>query len=78
MDFDLFDIELFINIAETRSLTGGAVRSHISIPAASTRIKNIEDKLGTKLLFRTSSGVTLSPSGQAFLRRGRLALQQLQ
>jgi DNA-binding transcriptional LysR family regulator len=78
LDFDLFDIELFINIAETSSLTGGAVRSHISIPAASTRIKNVEDKLGTKLLCRTRSGVTLSPSGQAFLLRGRLALQQLQ
>jgi DNA-binding transcriptional LysR family regulator len=78
MDFDLFDIELFINIAETNSFTGGAVRSHISIPAASARIKNIEDKLGTRLLFRARSGVTLSPSGQAFLHRGRLALQQLQ
>jgi DNA-binding transcriptional LysR family regulator len=78
MDFDLFDIELFINIAETSSLTGGAVRSHISIPAASTRIKNIEDKLGTKLLYRTKSGVTVTPSGEAFLLRGRLALQQLQ
>lgn len=78
MDFDLFDIELFINIAEATSLTGGAVRSHISIPAASTRIKNIEDKLGTKLLYRTRSGITLSPSGQAFLLRGRLVLQQLQ
>jgi DNA-binding transcriptional LysR family regulator len=78
MDFDLFDIELFINIAETTSLTGGAKRSHISIPAASTRIKNIEDKLGTKLLCRSSSGVTLLPAGQAFLLRGRLVLQQLQ
>lgn len=78
MDFDLFDIELFINVAETGSLTGGALRSYISIPAASTRIKNIEDKLGTKLLYRTKSGVTLTPSGEAFLMRGRLALQQLQ
>jgi DNA-binding transcriptional LysR family regulator len=78
MDFDLFDIELFVNIAEANSLTGGAVRSHISIPAASTRIKNIEDRLGTKLLCRTRSGVTLLPSGEAFLLRGRLVLQQLQ
>lgn len=77
MDFDLFDIELFINIVEATSLTGGAERSHISIPAASTRIKNIEDRLGTKLLYRTRSGVTLSPAGQVFLLHGRLVLQQL-
>jgi DNA-binding transcriptional LysR family regulator len=38
----------------------------------------MEDRLGTKLLCRTRSGVTLSPAGKVFLIRGRLVLQQLQ
>lgn len=78
MDFDLIDIRLYVNIAETNSLTRGAKRSYMSVPAASTRIKKIEDRLGTKLLYRTSHGVALTPSGQAFLHHGRLVLRQLE
>jgi DNA-binding transcriptional LysR family regulator len=76
--FDLVDMRLFVNIADTNSLTRGAERSHMSLPSASTRIKNFEDSLGTKLLYRTSQGVTLTPPGQAFLHHARLVLQQLE
>jgi DNA-binding transcriptional LysR family regulator len=77
LHFDLVDLRLFINIAETNSLTRGAERSHMSLPSASTRIKNFEDNLGAKLLSRTSQGVTLTPPGQAFLHHARLVVQQL-
>lgn len=75
--FDLLDIKLFVNIAEANSLTRGAERSHMSLPAASIRIKNLEEGLGVKLLYRTSQGVTLTPPGQAFMHHARLVLQQL-
>jgi DNA-binding transcriptional LysR family regulator len=75
--FDLPDIKLFVNIAEANSLTRGAERSHMSLPAASIRIKNLEEGLGIKLLYRTSQGVTLTPPGQAFMHHARLVLQQL-
>ncbi|WP_019140947.1 LysR substrate-binding domain-containing protein [Noviherbaspirillum massiliense] len=75
--FDLVDLKLFVNIAETNSLTRGAERSHISAPAASLRIKHLEDGLGTKLLYRTSQGVTLTPPGQAFSHHARMVLLQL-
>ncbi|TFW09592.1 LysR family transcriptional regulator [Oxalobacteraceae bacterium OM1] len=78
MQFDLTDIRLFVNIAEENSLTRGAERSHLSLPAASTRIKNLEENVGTKLLLRTSQGVTLTVPGQAFLHHARLVLQQLE
>jgi DNA-binding transcriptional LysR family regulator len=38
----------------------------------------MEERLGTKLLYRTSHGVTLTPSGQAMLHHGRLVMQQLE
>jgi len=76
--FDLIDIVLFVNIAETNSLTQGADRSHMSAPAASMRIKHIETRLGAKLLDRTTRGVTLTPAGQAFLHHGRQFVNQLQ
>ena len=75
--FDLPDIKLFVNIAEANSLTRGAERSPMSLPAASIRIKNLEEGLGAKLLYRTSQGVTLTPPGQAFMHHARLVLQQL-
>jgi DNA-binding transcriptional LysR family regulator len=78
LDFDLVDIALFINIAETKSLTHGAERSFLSVPAASTRIKNIEDRLGLKLLYRNRLGVDLTPAGETFLFHGRLVLQQIE
>ena len=50
----------------------------MSLPAASTRIKNLEESLGTKLLYRTSQGVTLTPPGQAFVHHARTVLAQLE
>lgn len=78
MHFDLVDARLLVNIAESNSLTRGAERSHLSLPAASARIRNIEDSVGTKLLYRNSQGVTLTPPGQSFVHHARLMLQQLE
>ena len=78
LDFDLVDIRLFINAAETRSLTHGAERSYLSVPSASTRIKNMEDRLGIKLFYRTRQGIRLTPAGDEFLHHGRLILQQIE
>ena len=66
--FDFADLRLFIRIAEENSLTRGAERVHMSLPAASTRIKNLEESLGAKLLYRASNGVTLTPPGQVLLQ----------
>ena len=77
MHLDFIDLRLFANIAEAKSLTRAADRSHMCLSAASIRVKNIEDRLGAKLLNRRSSGVTLTPAGQALLHHGRLLLQEL-
>ena len=78
MHFDLVDLRLVVRVAEHNSLTRGAEASHISLPAASTRIKNLEESIGAKLLYRTSQGVTLTPPGQAFVHHARLVLAQIE
>jgi DNA-binding transcriptional LysR family regulator len=78
MHFDLVDLRLMVRIAEANSLTKGAEASHISLPAASTRIKNLEEGIGTRLLNRTSQGVTLTPPGLAFVHHARMVLGQIQ
>ncbi|GAB2739232.1 LysR family transcriptional regulator [Melaminivora jejuensis] len=78
MHFDLVDLRLMVHIADANSMTRGAELSHISLPAASTRIKNLEESIGTKLLYRTSQGVTLTPPGQSFVGHARTVLAQLE
>jgi DNA-binding transcriptional LysR family regulator len=78
MHFDLVDMRLIVHIAEANSMTKGAELSHISLPAASTRIKNLEESIGAKLLYRTSQGVTLTPPGQAFVQHARTVLGQIE
>lgn len=74
---DLFDLLLFLNIAECSSLTKGAARSAISLAAASTRIKNLEEFLGTRLLDRTSQGASLTMAGRALRDHARLVAKQV-
>lgn len=78
MHFDLVDLRLMVHIAEANSMTRGAELSFISLPAASTRIKNLEESIGTKLLYRNSQGVTLTPPGQSFVTHARTVLGQIE
>jgi DNA-binding transcriptional LysR family regulator len=76
--FDLVDLRLFVYVAEENSLTCAAVRAHMSVPAASMRIKNIEQSINTRLLNRESHGITLRPAGEVFLHHARQVLNQLE
>lgn len=76
--YDLVDLRLFINIAEAGNLTRGADRAGLSVGAASMRIKNLEEVLGTQLLVRRSQGVSLTPAGEALLLNARRVFQDLE
>lgn len=79
--FDLVDLRLFARVADACSLTRGAERSFLSLAAASLRIKNLEEALGSQLLYRTKRGVSPTPAGEVFLDHARTLLagvEQLQ
>lgn len=78
MYFDLTDMQLMINVASAQSMTKGAERTFLSLPATSNRVKNLETRLGTVLFYRSSQGVTLTPSGEAFVRHARIVLRQVE
>jgi len=67
MNFDLTDLRLFVLVADEVSLTRGAKRQHLSLPAASARIKSLEIQSGQALFVRESRGVRLTGPGEAFL-----------
>ena len=77
MHFDLADLRLFIHIAESPSLTQGARRAHLSPAAASARIKALESQLDSRLLYRDSRGVELTPAGQKLLQHARQIMRQV-
>jgi DNA-binding transcriptional LysR family regulator len=78
MLFDLTDLRLFIHIAELKSLTRAAERMHMSLPAASNRIKELESRFGMRLLYRENKGVQLSPAGETLLGHAQQFMQQVE
>lgn len=77
MHFDLADLRLFIHIAESPSLTQAAKRAHLSLAAVSVRIKALENQLNSRLLYRDSRGVEITPAGQKLLQHARVIMRQV-
>lgn len=77
MRFDLFDLRLFIAVAEAGNLTRAAKSVHIVPAAVSARIKRLEEALGAELLQRVSTGVLLTPAGHAAVGHARRILAQV-
>ena len=78
MRFDLVDLQLFVAVAETRSITGGAVRVHLALASASARIKGLEAALGVSLLRRGRRGVELTAAGESLLDHARIVLHNVE
>lgn len=76
MRFDLADLSLFRHVIDAGSITHGAERANLALAAASTRIRNMEDALGTPLLVRSRQGVMPTQAGRTLLQHARIMLQQ--
>ena len=74
--FDLVDLRLMAHIAEHNSLTRGAEAAHLSVPAASMRVKSLESSSGLQLLYRSSQGVTLTAAGRTLVQHARSILSE--
>lgn len=74
MQFDLTDLRLYQQCVEQGAITRAADSQHLSLAAASARIKTLEQRLGLPLLFREPRGVRPTPAGEALLRHARAVL----
>lgn len=70
---DPFDLRLFTAVVEGGTITAGARAVHLSLAAASTRLQQLEQAIGARLMQRAKTGITLTDAGRTLLRHaGRL------
>lgn len=65
------DLRIFIALAEYENFTRAATATNTVQSNVSARIKALEKSLNTKLLYRTTRSVTLTPQGIDFLKIAR-------
>ncbi|WP_207255500.1 LysR substrate-binding domain-containing protein, partial [Pseudomonas sp. FW306-2-11AD] len=76
MHFDLIDLKLYLKILDAGNITAGATSSHLSLAAASARIRAMEASLGTAFFERGRRGISPTPAGKALAQHARVLLRQ--
>lgn len=71
-------LQAFVDLAEQRSFTRAAALSHLSQPAFSALVSQLEATLGLRLFDRSTRHVELSAEGREFEPAARRVLESLQ
>lgn len=74
-DLDLRLVRYFTVVADLGNFGRAAERLRVAQPSLSRQIRRLEDRVGTRLLDRTSRGTHLTPAGEQFLPRARVLLR---
>src|ERR1700748_579311 len=76
---DRFDeISAFAAVADARRFTQGARRLGVSGAQVSKLVARLENRLGARLLNRTTRDVSLTDTGRAYLERARALLDDFE
>lgn len=67
MNITLRQLSYLVALAEERHFGRAAARVHVSQPALSTQIRELEDRLGAPLIDRTDRAFRLTPAGRDVL-----------
>jgi DNA-binding transcriptional LysR family regulator len=78
MDIKLSHLESLIAVARLRSFTRAAALLHLSPPALSVQIKQLETSLGVRLLDRNTRSVKLTAFGRGFVPLAQRMVKDLE
>ena len=74
---ELRHLRYFVAVADALNFRAAAGALHVSAPALSKQIKDLEEELGVRLLDRDTQSVRLTNGGAVFLGEARLLLAQV-
>ncbi len=74
MSFRRGHLEYFVAVAEEGQVTSAARRLGVAQPAVSQAMAQLESETGLQLLERHARGVRLTPAGESFYAKARLAV----
>jgi DNA-binding transcriptional LysR family regulator len=69
-------MEAFVRVIETGSFSSAARQLHVGQPSVSKMIAQLEDRLGVRLLLRSTHGLTPTEAGQNFYERAVRSLEE--
>ena len=69
-------METYARVVETSSFTAAARQLNMGQPAVSKAIAQLEERLGARLLVRSTRGLRPTEAGQRFYERACLAIQE--
>jgi DNA-binding transcriptional LysR family regulator len=74
---ELRHLRYFVAVAETQNVLRAATQKlHVSQPAVSRQIRDLEDELGVLLFERTGKALKLTDAGRLFLKEARAVLER--
>lgn len=69
-------MEAFVRVVDAGSFSGAARLLRVGQPAVSKTIAQLEERLGVRLLLRSTHGLTPTEAGRSFYERARRAIEE--
>src|SRR5947208_12598161 len=73
---ELRHLRYFVAVAEMENVSRAALKLHVSQPALSRQIRDLEDELGVQLFERAGKAVNLTDAGRLFLKEACTVLER--
>src|ERR1043166_1012225 len=73
---ELRHLRYFVAVAREENVSRAALKLHVSQPAVSRQIRDLEDEIGFKLFERSAKAVRLTDAGRVFLREAEGVIQR--
>jgi len=70
-------MEIFVCIVETGSFSAAARRLNVGQPAVSKTVASLEQRLGVKLVVRSTRGLTPTEAGEEYFQRAKRAIEDI-
>jgi DNA-binding transcriptional LysR family regulator len=72
------DINLFLRVLDSGSISAAARALNLSVAVASQRLKRLERDLGVRLLHRTTRRLSATPEGTVLAEQGRVLVDEIE